>query len=131
MVLLYKTPYRAGGSNQSPAPIVDQQKTEEVLLAESLMAQIAVRDKQIAQAMEKSLASKERQLAHNARELAHLERALRAATRLGQLLPVNIRLIRKIEQLRHHLQTQYEEADLIRGKIEALAREAGAPGPCN
>ena len=78
--------------------------------------------------MKESLAHDKREIKHCTRKLAQKERALRAASSLGQILPVHHDLCRKMEELRNKIQMQDQEADLIRGEIEVLAKKAGERG---
>ena len=45
-----------------------------------------------------------------------------------QIMPVHYDLLRKREELRNKIGMQDQEADLIRGQIEVLAKEAGESG---
>ena len=91
------------------------------------MGQIAIRNEDIARTVKESLTHAKWEIKLYTRKLAQKERALRATNSLGQILPVNHDLCRKIEELRNKIQMQDQEADLIRGEIEVLAKKAGEP----
>ena len=79
----------------------------------------------IARTVKESLTHAKREIKHYTRKLAQMQGALRAANSLGQILPVNHDLCRKMEELRNKIQMQDQEADLIRDEIEVLAKKAG------
>ena len=89
------------------------------------MGKIAIRNEDIARIVKESLAHAKREIKYCTRELVQKERALRAANSLGEILPVLDDLCRKMEELRNKIQMQDQEADLIRGEIEVLAKKAG------
>ena len=89
------------------------------------MGQIAIQNADIARTVKESLANAKQEIKYYTRELAQKERALRAASSLGQILSVHHDLCRKMEELRNKIQMQDQEADLIRGEIEVLAKKAG------